>query len=185
MMLVRALGVGALLVLGACAGSGGDDSLVASSSPPTTIEITPTSAPTVPEPDTQPDDQPLATAAPTVVESTTTTPESVDTGEPFGETWGLPDVVQITPLAGGGPRPLFEWEPTEGADGYMLWVYSPDGRPYWSWLGPDTNTYLGGAIQLADDRPGPRVIDGMTWVVAAVDNDLEYLAVSEQRWIGP
>jgi hypothetical protein len=186
---VRILGVVALLAVGACAA--GDDDSLADSSPTTmaesqsaTLESPPTSDLSGSESGTESSVKPPATAPPSTVDSPTTT-VPLDTGEPFGETWGLPDVAQLTPLVGGGPRPLFEWAPTEGADGYMLWVYTPDGSPYWSWMGSDTSTYLGGAVQLADDRPGPRVIDGMTWVIAAVDTDLEFLAVSERRWIGP
>ena len=132
-------------------------------------------------------DDAVATSVPTTAPETTTAPaaEPAETGTPFMESWGLPAVVQLTPVTGAGQRPLFEWEPVAGAAGYSLFVYTPDGVPYWSWAGTDSSTYLGGAVQIDDDKPGPRLSEGMSWVVSAVDASSQRIAVSELRWVSP
>ncbi len=185
----RAVAV-AVLALGACSSHDAPGSAETATRADADVVAGGVVSGTAPAPTRPPSTLPPSTLPPSTLPSTTGEPTAtpttavVDTGEPFGDGWGLPAVVQLTPIAGGGPRPLLEWEPVAGAAGYVVWVYDPDGATYWTWMGPDTATHLGGAVQLAEDRPGPRIVDGMSWVVGAVDDDLEFLAVSERRWIG-
>lgn len=128
-----------------------------------------------------------STSGPGSVSSTTaaaTTPTS-DAPEQVGEPLisGLPAIVQLTPLAGGGPRPLLEWQPVDGAARYDVTLYAPDGSGYWAWHGAETSVVVG---QLATaEQSGPRVSPGMTWAVLALDHDGIPVASSAVRPIAP
>jgi hypothetical protein len=130
------------------------------------------------------------TAADGSVSSTTagtTTPTTADSGAPeqVGEPFisGLVPIVQLTPLADGGPRPLLEWEPVEGAVRYDVTLYAPDGAGYWAWHGAETSVVVG---QLATaEQSGPRVSPGMTWAVLALDEGGIPIASSAVRPISP
>jgi hypothetical protein len=96
---------------------------------------------------------------------------------------GLPQIVQLTPLAGGGPRPSLDWEPVEGAIRYDVTLYAPDGIGYWAWHGPETSVVVG---ELATpDQSGPRVSPGMSWALLAFDADGLPIASSALRPIDP
>ena len=99
---------------------------------------------------------------------------------------GMPAISQTTPVSGGGTRPALAWETVDGADHYGVYVYTPDGRPYWSWRGRTTTAYVGGGGEpLNEDAAGPSITEGMTWVVIAYDADLAPVASSPQRPIAP
>ena len=78
-----------------------------------------------------------------------------------------------------GSVPRFEWTAMEGADSYRLVVLGPDG-PIWAWEGPATSVNLGG---LSEDRPelmpGPVVVAGTSWSVAAFDSSGDVIDVTE------
>ena len=97
----------------------------------------------------------------------------------------LDRITLITPLSGGGTRPVMEWEPFEGADRYGVYLYAPGDRLYWSWQGRETSVPVGGFPQLREDALGPSIADGMTWMVIAYDADQFPLAASELRPISP
>lgn len=94
-------------------------------------------------------------------------------------------IEPLTPVAGSGIRPLLEWSPVDGASHYMVVVYAPDGSPYWTWTGAATSVHVGGDPVLADDRPGPSVVDGMTWGIVALDDEIVPIASSDRRPIAP
>jgi hypothetical protein len=94
-------------------------------------------------------------------------------------------VVLLTPISGGGTRPLLEWEPIPDADHYGAYVYAPDGSIYWAWTGRQTSVHVGGEPQLREGAAGPSVVDGMSWAVIAYDAELLPMAVSELRPISP
>jgi len=109
-----------------------------------------------------------------------------ETAQPTTERETRPgEIVLLTPTSGEGSRPLLAWEPVPGAEFYSLVVYGPDNQPYWGSLLTDAQTYVGGPIQLKEGRPGPRVIDGMSWMVIASDGDLSPVATSQLRPIAP
>lgn len=99
---------------------------------------------------------------------------------------GLSDavVVQTTPVSGGGARPVLEWEPVDGTDDYVVMVHAADDAPYWSWSTSDTQVRVG-LTDRPDTAPGPRVAEGMTWVVVARDADGLPIATSPRRPIAP
>jgi hypothetical protein len=128
---------------------------------------------------------PPATVRPTDTPATVLPTESPATaGEPF---FGAFEevVVLLTPTAGGGTRPLLEWQAVEGADEYGMYLYAPDDRIYWGWRDAATAVHVGGEPQLRDGAAGPRVTAGMSWVVVAYDADGLPVAVSELRPISP
>lgn len=186
-----------IALLGACSGS--DDSAVTldTSAPTATTGTEPSStteasddieAPT-PTPTTTPaddieaptttpaDDQPADETTDTTIEAPTTTVGVID---------GVEDTIELlTPVAGSGIRPRLEWASVEGASHYMVVVDAPDGSPYWTWTGEATAVHVGGDPVLEDDRPGPSIIDGMTWGVVALDDEIVPVAYSERRPIAP
>lgn len=91
----------------------------------------------------------------------------------------------MTAASGGGTRPLLEWSIVAGAETYSVVVYDPEGKPYWGTLTEETSTYVGGSIQLLEDRPGPRVSVGSSWSVVALDQNRLPLAVSGIAAIAP
>lgn len=105
-------------------------------------------------------------------------------GEPlFGDFETL--IALRTPTSGGGGRPLLEWEGLDGADHYAVYLYAPDGRIYWAWMGRETAIHVGGEPRLREGAPGPNVVAGMTWAVVAYDADLLPITTSEVRPISP
>jgi hypothetical protein len=99
---------------------------------------------------------------------------------------GIASVSLLTPPSGSGVRPQLAWTPVAGATTYRVTVFAQDGRPYWSWEGGDSSVFLGGgADPLPDDAPGPRLVEGMTWVVFAADADGMPIAASAIAPIAP
>ena len=116
---------------------------------------------------------------------TTTTAESADQAEaPFLNGFDR-GVVLATAPEGGGNRPLLEWSSVSGADHYGVYLYAPSGKLYWSWRGRELSVYVGGAVQIGDHAAGPAVVVGMNWAVVAYDADLNPIAASGLRPIGP
>lgn len=99
---------------------------------------------------------------------------------------GLSDevVVQTTPVSGGGDRPVLAWEAVDGAGDYVVMVHTSDDAPYWSWATTETQVRVG-LTDRPDTAPGPRVGEGMTWVVVARDGDGLPIATSPRRPIAP
>lgn len=99
---------------------------------------------------------------------------------------GLSDdvIVQTTPVSGGGDRPVLAWEAVDGAGDYVVMVHSDDDTPYWSWATSETQVRVG-LTDRPDTAPGPRVAEGMTWVVVARDGDGLPIATSPRRPIAP
>lgn len=136
------------------------------------------------------DEQPAETVTepPTAATSSPTTTggqgAAMPSGMPLVE--GLP-VIEATgpPEAGAGEVPLFSWEPVPGAARYGLAVLGPDG-PLWSWIGEETEIYLGG---LPFERPpgwsGPVIEAGTCWSVIAQDAEGRVIAVSEFLPVSP
>jgi hypothetical protein len=85
------------------------------------------------------------------------------------------------PLTNAGPVPVFAWTAVDGAATYRLTVLGPDG-PRWGWEGPETSVRYG-AVE--DGQPGPVIVPGSWWSVAAVDADGELLAASDLRPVSP
>jgi len=98
---------------------------------------------------------------------------------------GVGTIEQLTPISGGGTRPLLEWAPVDGADRYFVLVSAPSGVIYWGWRTSDTSVPVGGYPQLNEGAAGPAVSEGMTWTVTAVDADGRIIAVSPHRPIAP
>lgn len=94
-------------------------------------------------------------------------------------------IEQATPTSGGGTRPLLEWAAIDGASLYFVSMYTETGDPYWAAVTEETQTYVGGPLQIPAGRSGPNVADGYTWVVYAEDADGNLLAVSPSRAIAP
>ncbi len=85
-------------------------------------------------------------------------------------TVGEAGLEAVAPLeADVGSVPRFEWKSIDGAASYRLAVLGPNG-PIWAWEGEDTSVNLGG---LSGERPelmpGPVVVPGTSWSVAAID----------------
>jgi hypothetical protein len=97
----------------------------------------------------------------------------------------IPAISLITPPVGGGTRPVLEWVAVEDADHYIVWVRTPTGKPYWSWLTSDTSVPVGGLPKLNEDAGGPSVVEGMTWSVIALDDEGTIIAASNHRPIAP
>jgi hypothetical protein len=97
---------------------------------------------------------------------TVPTSDTPGSGPVVGEA-GLTALEPLTAEIGSVPR--FEWEPVDGAVEYRLAVLGPKG-PIWAWEGSETSVNLGG---LTGDRPelmpGPVVVLGTSWTVAAFD----------------
>lgn len=148
-------------------------------------------------------DEPGSTVAPAGAVSTTAAPGSAATTDtttpptttPAATTTttlaqepaivGAELIEQTTPESGGGTRPLLEWVAVDGAALYFVNIYTESGGPYWSAVTADTNTYVGGPLQIPAGRSGPNVAEGYTWVVYAEDVDGTLLAVSATRPIAP
>jgi hypothetical protein len=99
---------------------------------------------------------------------------------------GIGSITLTTAAAGAGARPQLAWSPVGGAATYRVTVFAEDGRPYWSWEGPDASVFLGGGVEpLPSDAPGPLLRAGMSWVVFAADADGEPIASSAITPIAP
>jgi len=92
----------------------------------------------------------------------------------------------LTPEAGNGSHPLFEWEAVAGADLYMLFVFDGENGAYWAWEGDQTQIYLGGFHEEPpSDIDGPVLLEPMTWAVIAATEDGEYVGSSVVKTIAP
>lgn len=94
----------------------------------------------------------------------------------------LPKVELVAPgRANAGAAPTFEWEAVSGAEAYRLFVLAPDG-PTWAWTGEGTSVRYGG---VEAGVPGPALMAGSWWSVAALDTDDGVIAMSELRAVSP
>jgi len=158
------------LVLSSCGGDDAESPDSTSAVPADQVEATPTTT------TAESADQ---------AEATTTTAESADQAEaPFLNGFDR-GVVLATAPEGGGNRPLLEWSSVSGADHYGVYLYAPSGKLYWSWRGRELSVYVGGAVQIGDHAAGPAVVVGMNWAVVAYDANLNPIAASGLRPIGP
>ncbi len=130
-----------------------------------------------------PDQAPVTSTAP---DEPTATESPVPETEPAASPMlaGLPLIELLTPSSGGGVRPLLQWSPT-GAPIYGVYIYAPGGSLYWAWRGRETEVFVGGAIRIEPEHPGPSITEGMTWAVVAYDENLLPLASSAVVPIGP
>ena len=77
-------------------------------------------------------------------------------------------MVLLTPLTGGGIKPLFSWELVDGAESYSMVLFGPEGDPYWAWQSNDTKIYLGGLTEKPDlGSIGPILYGCMCWITKA------------------
>jgi hypothetical protein len=99
---------------------------------------------------------------------------------------GLGSIKLLTPLEGGGIRPLLAWDAVPGAERYQLLVFDEADQSYWAWEGGKTQVYMGGTeAQPAEDASGPSITAGYTWAVVAYDAAGNILASSGTRPISP
>ena len=164
---VAALTVFIVLIAGACSSSSSD------SGASTTVADMPIST-TAPDASAGAD-----TTTPDTTQATTTTVVE----EPAIA--GADLIELLTPMNGGGRRPLLEWESIDGAALYFVAIFTETGSSYWAAVTEETKTYVGGPLQIPAGRTGPNVSDGYTWVVYAEDADGTLLAVSAERPIAP
>ncbi len=101
------------------------------------------------------------------------------------EAVGVSTVELVTPEAGGGRRPLLEWEPVDEAVEYQVVLLTPSGDPYWGWITEETSVPVGGTPALDDGAAGPSVVAGMTWSVSAYGTDADLVGLSGHRSISP
>lgn len=99
--------------------------------------------------------------------------------------FGLVPAETVTPESGGGTRPLLEWEAVDGAHMYSVVLLTPSGEAYWAWEGTATAVHVGGEPQLEEFAAGPSVVPGMSWSVAAYDDEFHVIAVSQRMEISP
>ena len=179
----------AVTVVSMAACSGDDDGAgTDATSDPATAPATEPTAATEPSEPTDPDPAPTPTVSDVTDpsndevedDSTTSAPTTVALIDGFEATIEL-----LTPLQGSGIRPLLEWAPVDDAARYMVVVYAPDGSPYWASTSAATSVHVGGDPVLTDDRPGPSVIDGMSWGVVALDDETVPISFSDRRPIAP
>ena len=123
-----------------------------------------------------------ATVPPTGTVETTTTTTTTEAAPVIA---GLDPIEQLTPLSGGGSRPLLSWAPVDGAAVYVVMVYDADGAPYWSAVTTATEVYVGGPLQIPTGNDGPRIEAGYTWSVYAEDSGGLLIAASPQRNLSP
>jgi hypothetical protein len=161
------------LVVAAC--SGDDDAVSSTTGGGATTAATTTASGTTSE---------TSTPDTTTVESTTTTTPTEDLEQLMPEL-GLAEITQLTPVSGGGTRPILEWEPVEGALNYYVAVVDPGGGPYWAWRTGATAVPVGGEPRLDEGAFGPAISEGMAWSVTAVDADGALIAISAMRPISP
>jgi hypothetical protein len=98
---------------------------------------------------------------------------------------GLDSVTLLTPVAGGGARPLLAWEPVNAAATYMVVVYDSEGEAIWSSITRDTEIYLGGSLPIPEENTGPRITADSSWVVYADDANGRVIAASGRSPLNP
>lgn len=110
----------------------------------------------------------------------------VDEGPPRPDL-GLPEMVLTTPAQGGGQWPELAWESVASADHYAVTIYDPDDVAYWAWRGTGVSVIVGGFDPAPPEGSGvaPRVREGMTWDVVALDDSGGLIAQSGVRPISP
>lgn len=109
-----------------------------------------------------------------------------DDGELFAPFPGITPIELLTPAAGVGQKPLFEWTPVKGAARFALFLQFPDGEPYWAWSGADSSIYLGGLESPPpEDAAGPILLEDMAWAVLAFDAEGNVIASSVLQSISP
>lgn len=114
-------------------------------------------------------------------------PEPVVDEDPPRPDLGLPGIVLTTPAQGGGEWPELAWEAVAAADHYAVTLYDPDDVAYWAWRGTDVSVIAGGFDPAPPEGSGvaPRVRQGMTWDVVALDGSGDLIAQSGLRPISP
>jgi hypothetical protein len=100
---------------------------------------------------------------------------------------GLDDVVVVGPTAtSAGDRPMFSWEPVDGAVRYTLAVLTATNEPLWAWDGTATDVILGGwPGPPPPEAPGPVLTGPAAWFVVAYDAAGTPIAVSDVRAVSP
>ena len=83
--------------------------------------------------------------------------------------------------ANAGAAPTFEWKSVSGAAAYRLFVLASDG-PTWAWTGNGTSIRYGG---VEEGVPGPALMAGSWWSVAALGSNDDVIAMSELRAVSP
>ena len=96
----------------------------------------------------------------------------------------LGQVHLSTPESGGGDRPLLTWEPVDGAVQYYVVLRDAADVPYWAWRTAESELLVGW-IESDPTAPGPRVVEGASWTVTALDGTGGVIAVSHARPISP
>lgn len=66
----------------------------------------------------------------------------------------------------------------------VVFVHDPDDQPYWAWTTSDTQMRVG-LTDRPETAPGPRVVDGTSWVVIVRDADGLPVASSPRRPVAP
>lgn len=89
-----------------------------------------------------------------------------------------------TPESGGGDRPLLTWEPVDNAVHYDVVLRDAADVPYWAWRTAESELLVGW-IESDPTAPGPRVVEGASWTVTALDAAGAVIAVSQARPISP
>lgn len=170
--------VGVLLLLGACGDDDGDSPSTSEPAAEATSDGSTTTG---------------ATVAPTIDDSVDVdAPDETDAeieielvAPEIRTALGLETMTLLTPTSGGGTRPAFEWEPVDGAFMYSVVLRGPAGRGYWGWEGRETSIHLGGEPVIEEGKPGPSLVEGMSWQVSAYNDDFDMIALSGRRSIGP
>jgi len=184
-----ALAVAMAATLAACAPAAIQDG--GETAPDTTITADATASGTSVTSDTTPatateTDTTPETATETAPSTTKTPPpDSGPAGPLFVEGTALATMLLQAPTTGAGSRPLLQWDAVAGVDTYMVFVFDPDGAPYWSWATTDTEVVVGGVESDDPILPGPRIWTELTWTVIGVDDGGVPIAQSELRPIAP
>lgn len=128
---------------------------------------------------------PVATPTPTSAPAAAPVPTSAPQPVPVLGLRGAAVITQLTDTDAGGARPLLEWEAVQGASNYYVVVYTELGDPYWAATTSETAVFVGGPVQIPDDRDGPRVGPGYSWAVYADGPDDAPIASSPLRSVSP
>lgn len=160
-----------------------DSSAEANETPAEPIDVGTTVGDEIPPTTTASTTTEPTTIAPATTIPTTTAPPTTFPSAAVG--LGLATIEQLTETTGVGTRPVLRWAPVEGARRYHLFVLSPSDVVYWGWQTTDTSVPVGGLPALPEGAPGPAISEGMTWSVAAVDDDGHIIALSARRPISP
>jgi hypothetical protein len=165
-----------LLVLAACSGGGNDAGKAAPTAAPSA-----TSAPPVTT-DAAPGSGGSATTASTVAPAGT---DATTTTAAPGVLPGLAPLTLLTAGEGLGIRPILQWNAVDGAAQYVVVVNTPEGGPYWTWQGADTQVAFGGGPIDDQDTIGARLISPKRWFVVALDEAGSPIAASDSVALGP